>query len=143
MRRLFLLSLLVVAPLAAAVTDDEWTRGAGDRLYMLISRDGREGALPEGRPATGRLYQEGRAEQTVRLDAGEHLVAGTCEAGCDLDLRIIGEDGRPVAADLRAWPHAIADVQVPRAGTYRVQAVMPECSVEPCRYAVGVFHIED
>jgi hypothetical protein len=83
------------------------------------------------------------AEQTVRLEPGEYVVVGTCEAGCDLDVHVYGEDGRrPVARDIRAWPHAFADVRVQRAGSYRVQAAMPGCSVEPCRYALGIFRIE-
>jgi hypothetical protein len=144
MRRLLILCACVAAPLAAAATmHDEWARGAGDRLYLLISRDGREGAVPVASPATGRLYTEGLAEQTVRLEPGEHVIVGTCEAGCDLDVHVYADDGRRVAADTDAWPHALADVEVRQAGTYRVRATMPECSLEPCRYAVGAFRIEN
>lgn len=144
MTRLILISALLAAPLAAASLQDEWTRGAADRLFMLVSRDGREGARPVGAAATGRLYQEGMAEQTVRLEPGEYLVVGTCQDGCDLDVRVFGDDERrPMASDIRVWPHALADVAVRQAGEYRVQAAMPECSVEPCRYAVGIFRIEN
>lgn len=143
MNRLVLALVFAAAPLAgAAVVQDGWTRAAGDRLYMVLSRDGREGARLLGAPGTGALYVEGVAERTVRLEPGEHVIVATCETGCDLDVRAFGDDGRPAAADVDDWPHAIADLTVERERTYRVQASMAACTVEPCRYAVGVFRVE-
>ncbi len=142
MIRLLVVATLLAAPVTAAAMQDRWTRDAADRLYTLLSRDGREGGHPVGEPVTGRLYLEGMAEQTVRLEPGEYVVVGTCQVGCDLDVHVFGEEGRrPVARDIGAWPHAFADVRVQQAGNYRVQAAMPECSVEPCRYALGIFRI--
>jgi len=143
MRRILFLSALLVSSVAAtAVLQDEWTRGAIDRLYLVLSRDGREGGRLLAPAATGVLYQEGIAEQAVRLEAGEHLIVATCDTGCDLDVRAFSGDGRPVATDADEHPHAIADLQVREPGTYRVQATMAACIAEPCHYAVGVFRVE-
>lgn len=144
MRRiLFLAAFLACAAAGGVLAQDEWTRGASNQLYLVLSRDGREGGRLLSQPATGVLYAEGMAEQTVRLEAGEHVIVGTCEAGCDLDVRAYDDAGRPVAADTDEHAHSLADLRVEHAGTYRVRAVMAACATEPCRFAAGVFRIED
>jgi hypothetical protein len=143
MRRiLFPIAFLACAAAGGVMAQDEWTRGASNQLYLVLSRDDREGGHLLAPPATGVLYAEGIAEQTVRLEPGEHVIVGTCETACDLDLRAFDDAGTPVAADTDEHPHSLADLRVPRAGTYRVRAVMAACAAEPCRYAAGVFRIE-
>lgn len=143
MKRLLFVCVFLAAPLAAAAAvQDSWARDAGDRLYMVLSRDGREGARLLGSPATGVLYAEGIAERTVRLQPGEHVIVATCETACDLDVRAFDADGRPAAADTDDRPHALADVEVRRPATLRVRVEMAACAAEPCRYAVGTFRVE-
>ena len=143
MRRMLSLLALLALSAGAAAAQDAWTRGAAERLHLVLSRDGREGARLLPPPAAGTLYEEGLAERTMTLEPGAYLVVAACDSACaDVDVRVLDDAGRVMGEDVDRHPHALADVDVTRAGSYRVRVTMVSCAAQPCAYAAGVYRVE-
>ncbi len=71
----------------------------------------------------------------------DYLIVGICDNDCDdLDLRLYDRNDNVVAADLEIDDHPTLGLPAGRSGLHYVEAAMASCAVEPCFYAVQIFH---
>lgn len=71
----------------------------------------------------------------------DYVVAAVCDSDCgDLDLVLYDEADNVIAADRDPDAEPVMTLRAGLAGRYYIEAVMVSCSVEPCYYAVQVFH---
>jgi hypothetical protein len=71
----------------------------------------------------------------------DYVIAGVCDGDCrDLDLVLYDENDNVIAADRDPDAEPVLTLRAGLNGRYYVEAVMVSCSVEPCFYAVQVFH---
>ena len=77
---------------------------------------------------------------TVDLEAGTtYAILGVCDEDCsDLDLRLYGANGL-IDSDVAMDDFPIVRVTTTQSGTFRIEVVMASCSVDPCRYGLGVY----
>jgi hypothetical protein len=96
-------------------------------------------SLEEGSLQAGRQMAF-PAELSVGVD---YMVVGFCDSDCtDLDMSILDPSGEEIGNDYLpdAQPMLIVTPEV--RGTYQIQVEMVSCSVEPCRFAVGIMESE-
>ncbi|NKB89424.1 MAG: hypothetical protein GKS06_14495 [Acidobacteria bacterium] len=71
----------------------------------------------------------------------EYLIVGVCDGDCsDLDLLLYDRDDNVVLQDIEMDDYPVLVSPSGRSGVHYIEAAMPSCSVEPCYYAVQVFH---
>ena len=71
----------------------------------------------------------------------DYVVVGICDNDCsDLDLLLYDYDDNVIMQDVDPDDEPVLVIPAGRSGTYYIEAAMPSCSVEPCYYAVQVFH---
>ena len=139
--------LLFTAALAAlfapstARAQDAWVR----QVRSLISQAG-QSFEADGYELTHRIYtgslDEGEAELVqLELDVGmEYQIMGACDEDCsDLDFILYDGRGNVVDSDMLDDDYPVVTLTVTRSGVFSVRVSMAECSVEPCRYGIGVF----
>lgn len=89
---------------------------------------------------TGSLDDGEDATVTLELARGQsYTIMGACDTDCeDLDLTLYaGSD--EIDSDLELDDFPVVEVNVDRAGTFRVEVTMADCDTEPCRYGIGVW----
>lgn len=76
----------------------------------------------------------------VPVTAGRMVrFVAACDDDCqDVDLDVIGPDGRPIGRDIEVNATPVVAVAAPVAGTYSVRAWVAECETEPCAVALRV-----
>jgi len=89
-----------------------------------------EGALQAGRRMTFPAdLQEG----------ADVLVVGFCDSSCsDLDLSILDPSGTEIGNDRLPDAQPVLILTPKVEGTHQIQVEMVSCSLEPCRFAVGI-----
>ena len=143
MKRILLTAALGAALLAPATAhaQDAWVR----QVRSLISQAG-QSFEADGYELTHRIYtgslDEGEAELVqLELDVGmEYQIMGACDEDCsDLDFILYDGRGNVVDSDMLDDDYPVVTLTVTRSGVFSVRVSMAECSVEPCRYGIGVF----
>jgi hypothetical protein len=78
---------------------------------------------------------------SIQLAAGtNYAIAATCDGDCsDLDLKVYNPFNRLVVRDTSTDDLPIVYYRPLSSGRYQIEAVMYRCSVEPCKYRLGVF----
>ena len=143
MKRLLLTAALGAALLApvAAHAQDAWVR----QVRSLLSVAGRtfeeHGYELTHRMYTGSLNDDGSEMVEIELDVGmEYQIMGACDEDCsDLDLILYDGRGNVIDSDMLDDDFPVVSVTVSRSGVFRMRVNMAACSVEPCRYGIGVF----
>ncbi len=77
----------------------------------------------------------------IALNAGvDYRIVAVCDNDCgNIDLNVYDENNVLVAQDVMADATPIASVAPQWNGPFTVQAVMQQCSVQPCYYAVVLY----
>jgi hypothetical protein len=90
---------------------------------------------------TGSLDEDGITTIQVPLRNGQtYTLVGTCDEDCsDLDLELVNPFGRVVSRDISDDDRPVVSATPLISGTYRIRVTMAECSLGPCRFAVGIF----
>lgn len=139
------LALLVVAlPLhAAGQSMAEWrsfARGQVERIWRELERE--LGFGYTGQMRVGALSEGDDQSFTVELlSHREYVIAGFCDDDCnDLDLLLYDANDNVVLADELTDDEPVINVPQGYGGTFTLEPVMASCSVEPCYWAVQVFH---
>lgn len=71
----------------------------------------------------------------------DYVIAGICDSDCrDLDLVLYDDNDNVIAADREPDAEPVLTLRAGLTGRYYIEAVMASCSVDPCFYAVQVFH---
>lgn len=134
-------ALIALAPLSQPRQDrwEQQVRRQLDRAADLLSQDHDYTLYRE--PTMGSLRVNASESQTITLTGGRrYMIIGVCDNDCtDIDLRLYDEDGDLVASDLETDDTPIVQVSPENTSRYRVRATMATCSVEPCRYGVGIY----
>jgi hypothetical protein len=126
---------------AAYGHQDEWVA----QVRRLLQNAGRvyqeRGYSMTHQIYTGSLNNRSSEFVTLQLDIGtQYQLLGACDNDCsDLDLTLYGPSGNEIDTDVEMDDFPIVAVTPSRSGTYRLKVVMATCSVEPCRYGIGVF----
>jgi hypothetical protein len=135
------LGAALITTTAAAVPQDEWVAQVRRLLQRSGERFESQGYSMTHRIYTGSLNQNGNEMVSLNLSIGtQYQILGQCDNDCtDLDLTLYDAAGNQIDQDIELDDYPLVTVTPRRSGTYRVKVVMATCSVEPCRYGIGVF----
>jgi hypothetical protein len=77
----------------------------------------------------------------VTLEAGgDYRIIGVCDNDCgDLDLILYDQANAPVSQDQAVDATPVVAAAPQTSGAYTVQAVMHQCAVQPCYYALVLY----
>ncbi|HEU0302283.1 MAG TPA: hypothetical protein VFR37_22690 [Longimicrobium sp.] len=141
MKRILLSLAALVTVTAAAVPQDAWTQQVRRILQRMGAHFEQQGYTLTHHIYTGSLNDGGSERVRLDLDVGtEYQIMGACDTDCsDLDLTLYDGNGREVDSDLLPDDYPLVTVTVSRSGNFTVEVDMASCSVEPCRYGIGVF----
>jgi hypothetical protein len=143
MKRILLTAALGAALLApaAAHAQDAWVRQVRGYLSQAGRTFEEHGYQLTHRIYTGSLNDDGDEVVELELDVGmEYQIMGACDEDCsDLDLVLYDGRGNVIDSDLLEDDYPVVSVEVVRSGRFSVRVSMASCSVEPCRYGIGVF----
>ncbi|HYJ80748.1 MAG TPA: hypothetical protein VEW03_14130 [Longimicrobiaceae bacterium] len=125
----------------AATAQDEWVRQVRRLLIEAGRRFEAQGYEMTHDIYTGSLNDDGSTMVTLNLSIGtEYQILGQCDEDCtDLDLVLFDGAGNQIDSDLLEDDYPVVSVVPRRSGSFRVRVSMATCSVEPCRYGIGVF----
>ncbi len=78
----------------------------------------------------------------IELDAGtEYVITAVCDGDCgDIDLVLYDDDGNfTIVSDKETDDNPILTYEPRSTATFMVEVLMPDCSIEPCGYALVIF----
>ena len=136
-KRLVVAALLVAGTLVAG---NPALRAQARQLAGFAAGLAREGYDPIS--AHEGWLNEGQSEWlSIQLAAGtSYAIAATCDGDCtDLDLKVYNPFNRLVVRDTSTDDVPVVYYRPPSSGRYQIEAVMYRCSVDPCKYRLGVF----
>lgn len=143
MKRLLLtaaLGAVLLAP-AAAHAQDAWVRQVRAQISAAGQAFEQRGYELTHRIYTGSLNDDESEVVQLDLDVGmEYQIMGACDEDCtDLDFTLYDGAGNVIDSDMLDDDVPVVSVTVARSGAFRVRVSMATCSVEPCRYGIGIF----
>lgn len=111
------------------------------RLYEVEQAFAAQGFQRMGDPTTGQLRQGERFNVPTTLQTGgEYRIIGVCDGDCsDLDLVLYDENNTLISQDNLVDATPIVSVTPQWTGPFTVQAVMHQCAVQPCYYALVLY----
>jgi len=137
-RRLATAGPAPVATRGALTLLDEYDRGVYGSLREM------EGRLEVGVPTHTPWFASAASGATVRGElqvnaGGRYTLVGVCDRDCaDMDLRVL--DGTYVVAqDVGTERHATLEITPARTGRLTVEAIIYQCSQNPCHFAVAAY----
>jgi hypothetical protein len=94
-----------------------------------------------GEPVTGGMAQGETGSFPITLNAGyDYRVVGVCDRDCsDLDLTLYDQNQTVISQDTSTDDHPVVAVQPSWTGPFTVTALMYNCSVAPCYYALALY----
>ncbi|MEZ5994804.1 MAG: toll/interleukin-1 receptor domain-containing protein [Hyphomonadaceae bacterium] len=112
-----------------------------DRLAQVEQAFSSQGYQRLAEPVTGQLAQGQNAGTPVSLQAGgDYRIIGVCDQDCgDLDLILYDQANNVVSQDQLTDATPIVSVAPQYSGAYTVQAVMHNCTIQPCFYALVLY----
>jgi hypothetical protein len=130
---------VLIAP--AAQAQDAWVRQVRTQLSAAGGVFEANGYELTHHIYTGSLNDGGTEMVQLDLDVGmEYQIMGACDGDCsDLDLILYDGAGNVIDSDMLDDDVPVVSVTVARSGAFRVRVSMAACSVEPCRYGIGIF----
>jgi hypothetical protein len=102
---------------------------------------GQQGFQIVDEPFSGGLQRGQTWNVPAQLNAGvDYRVVGVCDRDCaDLDLIVFDEQGATVTQDTSTSSQPVVAIQPGYSGTFTIQVLMYNCSVEPCYYAIALY----
>lgn len=136
-----LVASLVAVASATGIASDRWSDQV--RLQMIgvaLTAVGGGYSLDDDLEV-GSLHEGSSTTFSLRVaKSGSVVLVGSCDADCsDVDLVLLGPDGREIAADREADDVPIIEVPVSHRGSLSVRVEMASCSRGPCRFGLGLF----
>ncbi len=112
-----------------------------DRLGQVEQAFVAQGFQQLAPPHSGQLPQGQHANVPVTLEAGgDYRIIGVCDNDCgDLDLILYDQNNNVVSQDNLTDATPIVSVAPQWSGPFTVQAVMHNCTVQPCYYALVLY----
>jgi hypothetical protein len=100
-----------------------------------------EGFQQVGQPYSGGLRRGESWNVPAELHTGyEYRILGVCDRDCaDLDLLLFDGNGVSITQDTSTNSQPIVGVLPTTTGTFNIQVLMYNCTVEPCYYAVALY----
>jgi hypothetical protein len=100
-----------------------------------------EGFQQVGQPYSGGLRRGESWNVPAELHTGyEYRILGVCDRDCaDLDLILFDGAGVSITQDTSTNSQPIVGVLPTTTGTFTIQVLMYNCTVEPCYYAVALY----
>ena len=100
-----------------------------------------QGFVRIGEATVGQLRQGQSFNVPATLEAGaEYRIVGVCDNDCgDLDLVLYDEASNLISQDNLVDAYPVVAVSPQWTGPFTVQAVMHQCTVEPCFYALALY----
>jgi hypothetical protein len=94
-----------------------------------------------GEPVTGGMAQGETGSFPITLNAGyDYRVIGVCDRDCsDLDLTLYDQNQTIISQDTSTDDHPVVAVQPSWTGPFTVTALMYNCTVAPCYYALVLY----
>jgi hypothetical protein len=125
-------------------------QGAGQNVYeqQILQRLGQveqalsaQGFQQVAQPVTGQLGAGQYQNWPVTMNAGyDYRIVGVCDNDCaNIDLVVYDENNVLVAQDVLTDATPIAVVTPNWTGPFTAQAVMQQCTVQPCYYALVLY----
>lgn len=144
MRRILITAAAVAAAIlvpATARAQDAWVRQVRSILSQVGQTYEANGYELTHHIYTGSLNDGGAEVVRLDLDVGmEYQIMGACDEDCsDLDLILYDGRGNVVDSDMLDDDYPVVSLTVTHSGMFTVRVSMAECSLEPCRYGIGVF----
>ncbi len=112
-----------------------------DRLGQVEQAFVAQGFQQIAAPVSGQLPQGQFASVPVNLQAGgDYRIIGVCDNDCsDLDLVLYDENNNVISQDNLTDATPIVSVAPQWTGAFTVNAVMHNCTVQPCYYALVLY----
>jgi hypothetical protein len=88
----------------------------------------------------GSMRESERYQLNATISRGDDVViTGACDQDCrDLDLIIYDDRGRELDRDTLVDDLPVLNFRAPYSGDYTIEAVMYQCSVNPCYFGVSL-----
>lgn len=134
-----------VQPVATTPTQPS---GGADYQQQILNRLAQveqafvaQGFQQLAQPVSGQLPQGQYANVPVTLEVGgDYRIIGVCDQDCaDMDLILYDENNNVVSQDNLQDATPIVSVAPNWTGPFTVQAVMHNCTVQPCYYALVLY----
>lgn len=112
-----------------------------DRLGQVEQAFAAQGFQQIAAPVSGQLPQGQFASVPVNLQVGgDYRIIGVCDNDCgDLDLVLYDENNNVISQDNLTDATPIVSVAPQWTGAFTVNAVMHNCTVQPCYYALVLY----
>lgn len=112
-----------------------------DRLAQVEQAFAAQGFQQIAPPVAGQLQQGAYANTPVTLEVGgDYRIIGVCDGDCgDLDLVLYDQNNNMVSQDNMQDATPVVAVAPQWTGPFTVQAVMHNCTVQPCYYALVLY----
>ncbi len=100
-----------------------------------------QGFQQVGQPVTGGMAQGETGSFPITLNVGyDYRVVGVCDRDCsDLDLTLYDQNQTIISQDTSTDDHPVVAVQPSWTGPFTVTALMYNCTVAPCYYALVLY----
>jgi len=139
-------ALTLVAPSPVAISQrnmSQWRVMAKSQIQQIWQRlKAEQGFGYAGEATFGALEQEDDEYFEFEFVAHrDYVIVGVCDNDCDdLDLLLYDRNDNVVAQDTEIDDYPTLALPAGRSGLHYVEAAMASCDVDPCFYAVQVFH---
>jgi len=112
-----------------------------DRLAQVEQHFATQGFQQIAAPASGQMPAGQIANYPVTLEAGgEYRIIGVCDNDCgDFNLILYDQNNNVVSQDVLQDATPVVAVAPQWTGPFTVQAVMQNCTVSPCYYALVLY----
>lgn len=112
-----------------------------DRLSQVEGVFAAQGFQRLAEPVSGQMQQGQHTNVPVNLEVGgEYRIIGVCDSDCsDMDLILYDQNNNIVSQDTLPDPAPIVSVVPQWTGAFTAQAVMHNCTVQPCYYALVLY----
>jgi hypothetical protein len=136
-----LAALAAITVLPATASADRWENQVRVQMVGAVVGAAANGFTLSEQIQMGSLRQG--QQTTYRVDFArnrDYALVALCDADCrDIDLVLVEPDGRESAADRDFTDRAVIRVPASHKGEHYLRVTMPSCSVNPCRFGIGVF----
>ena len=128
-------------PMPMPTTSIDYGQQILDRLVTVEQAFAAQGFQRISAPVHGQLQQGAYSNTPVTLEVGgDYRIIGVCDSDCgDFNLILYDQNNNVVSQDVLADATPIVSVTPQWSGPFTAQAVMQNCTVQPCYYALVLY----
>lgn len=129
------------APMPMPSTTVDYSQQILNRLASVEQAFASQGFQRISEPVHGQLRQGEFSNTPVTLQVGgDYRIIGVCDSDCgDFNLILYDQNNNVVSQDVLADATPIVSVTPQWSGAFTAQAVMQNCTVQPCYYALALY----